>query len=117
MSFEIKERRNGIFCIFPARKMGKTQKRKFHLSPCNCLLPNRKETLATQANFLMANHTICTVKQGRANIAGVYAVLHPINLLSRYSESNGLVLLRLDHQKRKKSNRHMIKSFENGIIT
>ena len=35
--------KNGVFGVLPARKMGREQ------SPCNSLLPNRTETLATQA--------------------------------------------------------------------
>ena len=49
--------RKGIFGILPARKMGREPKFTYcgfyslHLSPCNSLLPNRTETLATHSNL------------------------------------------------------------------
>ena len=57
VEFGSKERpRNGVFGILPARKMGREPKKErwgyVHSSPCNSLLPNCTETLATQATFL-----------------------------------------------------------------
>ena len=51
VGFGSKERpRNGVFGILPARKMGREPKKERPSSPCNSLLPNCTETLATQAN-------------------------------------------------------------------